>query len=82
MPGIDKFGRAIGETMIVLMASGNAAIISTSFLDSVRTFSATIAAELAEVVFGSGHLIYHKITMPVTRPDCFFSPSYWSMQFY
>jgi phosphate transport system permease protein len=41
--------------MIVLMASGNAAIISASFLDSVRTFSATIAAELAEVVFGSAH---------------------------
>ncbi|MFH2037704.1 MAG: phosphate ABC transporter permease subunit PstC [Candidatus Zixiibacteriota bacterium] len=49
------FGRAVGETMIVLMASGNAAIISASFLDSVRTFSATIAAELAEVVFGSAH---------------------------
>lgn len=60
MPGIFAgmvlgFGRAIGETMIVLMASGNAAIVSASFLDSVRTFSATIAAELAEVVFGSAH---------------------------
>jgi phosphate transport system permease protein len=60
MPGIAAgvvlgFGRAVGETMIVLMASGNAAIASTSILDSVRTFSATIAAELAEVVFGSGH---------------------------
>lgn len=51
------FGRAIGETMIVLMASGNAAIISWSPSDSVRTFSATIAAELGEVVFGSAH--YH-----------------------
>lgn len=49
------FGRAVGETMIVLMASGNAAIISGSFTDSIRTFSATIAAELAEVVFGSAH---------------------------
>ncbi len=47
--------RAVGETMIVLMASGNAALISPSVLDSVRTVSATIAAELAEVVFGSGH---------------------------
>jgi phosphate transport system permease protein len=60
MPGIAAgivlgFGRAIGETMIVLMASGNAAISSLSFADSVRTFSATIAAELAEVVFGSPH---------------------------
>lgn len=49
------FGRAVGETMIVLMASGNAAIISLDFTDSIRTFSATIAAELAEVVFGSAH---------------------------
>jgi phosphate transport system permease protein len=49
------FGRAVGETMIVLMASGNAAITSWSFTESVRTISATIAAELAEVVFGSPH---------------------------
>lgn len=49
------FGRAIGETMIVLMASGNAAINSLNFTDSVRTLSATIASELAEVVFGSPH---------------------------
>jgi phosphate transport system permease protein len=49
------FGRAVGETMIVLMASGNAAVISLSFTDSIRTFSATIASELAEVVFGSAH---------------------------
>jgi phosphate transport system permease protein len=47
--------RAVGETMIVLMASGNAALISASVFDSVRTLSATIAAELAEVVFGSPH---------------------------
>ena len=49
------FGRAVGETMIVLMASGNAAIVSPNFTDSIRTFSATIASELAEVVFGSAH---------------------------
>jgi len=60
LPGIGAgvvlgFGRAIGETMIVLMASGNAAIISASLTDSVRTLSATIAAELAEVVFGGTH---------------------------
>ena len=48
-------GRAVGETMIVLMASGNAAILSARFDDSVRTLSATIAAELAEVVVGGGH---------------------------
>ena len=51
------FGRAIGETMIVLMASGNAAMLTFSPTDSIRTFSATIAAELGEVVVGSGH--YH-----------------------
>lgn len=49
------FGRAIGETMIVLIASGNAAILSWSVEDSTRTLSATIAAELAEVVFGGAH---------------------------
>jgi len=49
------FGRAIGETMIVLMASGNASIVSASILDSARTITATIAAELGEVVFGSAH---------------------------
>ncbi|MES1204977.1 MAG: phosphate ABC transporter permease subunit PstC [Pseudomonadota bacterium] len=48
-------GRAVGETMIVLMASGNAAIVSGNFADSARTISATIAAELAEVVFGGAH---------------------------
>lgn len=49
------FGRAIGETMIVLMASGNATIVSASIFDSCRTITATIAAELAEVVFGGPH---------------------------
>jgi phosphate transport system permease protein len=48
-------GRAVGETMIVLMASGNAAIVSASLVDSTRTIAATIAAELAEVVFGGAH---------------------------
>lgn len=49
------FGRAIGETMIVLMASGNAAMTTLSFGDSVRTLPATVAAEMGEVVFGGGH---------------------------
>jgi len=49
------FGRAVGETMIVLMSSGNAAISSWRFTDSVRTMSATIAAELGEVEWGSPH---------------------------
>jgi phosphate transport system permease protein len=49
------FGRAFGETMIVLMATGNAALISPSLMDPVRTVSATIGAEMAEVVFGDVH---------------------------
>jgi phosphate transport system permease protein len=49
------FGRAIGETMILLMAGGNAAIASLSLLDPLRTLSATIAAEMGEVVVGSEH---------------------------
>jgi phosphate transport system permease protein len=49
------FGRAVGETMIVLMASGNAAIVSFGITDSTRTMSATIAAEMGEVVVGSAH---------------------------
>ncbi len=62
MPGVFAacvlgFGRAIGETMIVLMASGNAAMMSFDPAESFRSFSATIAAELGEVVYGSPH--YH-----------------------
>jgi phosphate transport system permease protein len=49
------FGRAIGETMIVLMASGNATIVSWNLFDSTRTMTATIAAELAETVVGGHH---------------------------
>lgn len=49
------FGRAIGETMVVLMASGNASIVSWNLFDSTRTMTATIAAELAETVFGGDH---------------------------
>lgn len=41
--------------MILLMAGGNAAITSFDLRDPLRTLSATIAAELGEVVFGSGH---------------------------
>ena len=49
------FGRAFGETMIVLMATGNAALSSWNFFEPVRTMSATIGAEMAEVVFGDTH---------------------------
>ncbi|MEM2137521.1 MAG: phosphate ABC transporter permease subunit PstC [Candidatus Anstonellaceae archaeon] len=49
------FGRAIGETMVVLMATGNAAVIPTGFFDPVRTMTGTIAAEMGEVAIGSAH---------------------------
>lgn len=48
-------GRAIGETMAVLMLTGNAAIMPTSVLESVRTMTGTIAAEMGEVVQGGLH---------------------------
>lgn len=49
------FGRAMGETMIVLMASGNASIMSWNFFQSTRTITATIASEMGETVFGGHH---------------------------
>jgi phosphate transport system permease protein len=48
-------GRAFGETMIVLMATGNAGILSFNMMDPVRTVSASIGAEMAEVVVGDQH---------------------------
>jgi len=48
-------GRAIGETIAVLMATGHAVQIPLSPLDSVRTLTATIAAELGETARGSDH---------------------------
>ena len=48
-------GRAIGETMTVLMAMGNAAAMPGSFFDPVRTMTATIAIELGEVPYGTPH---------------------------
>lgn len=48
-------GRAIGETMAVLMATGHSVQIPHSLLDPVRTLTATIAAELGETVEGGDH---------------------------
>ena len=48
-------GRVIGETMAVMMITGNAAVIPTSFFQPVRTMTATIAAEMGETVQGSEH---------------------------
>ncbi|MGE0454923.1 MAG: phosphate ABC transporter permease subunit PstC [Vicinamibacteria bacterium] len=48
-------GRAVGETMAVLMATGHAVHVPGSVLDSVRTLTANIAAELGEAPAGSDH---------------------------
>lgn len=48
-------GRAVGETMAVLMVTGNAAVMPTSLFEPLRTIPATIAAELGEAPAGSAH---------------------------
>lgn len=50
-------GRAIGETMTVMMVTGNAPVIPHGLFTPVRTITATIAAEMGEVAKGSDH--YH-----------------------
>lgn len=48
-------GRALGETMTVLMATGNASVLPKGFLDAVRTITATIAIEMGEVPYQTTH---------------------------
>jgi len=48
-------GRVIGETMAVMMITGNSAVMPKSILEPVRTLTATIAAEMGEAVVGSEH---------------------------
>jgi phosphate transport system permease protein len=48
-------GRAIGETMAVLMVTGNAAVMPRSLFEPIRTIPATIAAELGEAPSGGTH---------------------------
>jgi phosphate transport system permease protein len=48
-------GRALGETMTVLMATGNATAMPGGFFDPVRTLTATIAIEMGEVPFHTPH---------------------------
>ncbi len=48
-------GRAVGETMAVLMVTGNAAVIPSSLFEPLRTIPATIAAELGEAPAGGAH---------------------------
>lgn len=60
MPGIIAavmlgIGRVIGETMAVMMITGNAAHIPSSIFEPVRTLTATIAAEMGETVKGGLH---------------------------
>jgi len=52
---IAGFGRAIGETMAVLLASGNSIRIPHSILEPMRPITATIALEMAETAVGSDH---------------------------
>ncbi|HOU36661.1 MAG TPA: phosphate ABC transporter permease subunit PstC [Candidatus Omnitrophota bacterium] len=48
-------GRVIGETMAVMMITGNSAVIPRGLLEPLRTLTATIAAEMGEAVVGSEH---------------------------
>ncbi len=49
------FGRAVGETMIVLMATGNTPLIDGSLFQGLRAMAANIAIEMPEAVTGSSH---------------------------
>ena len=51
--------RSLGETMVVLMAAGGAAILPESIFDPVRPLTSTIAAEMGETPVGSAH--YHAL---------------------
>ena len=57
--------RALGETMVVLMVAGGAAIVPESIFDPIRPMPASIAAEMAEAPFGSPH--YHACLQPALR---------------
>ena len=48
-------GRAVGETMIVLMATGNTPVMDLNIFEGMRTFAANIAVELPESEVGSTH---------------------------
>ncbi|HEX2140047.1 MAG TPA: ABC transporter permease subunit, partial [Woeseiaceae bacterium] len=49
------FGRAVGETMIVLMATGNTPVMDWNIFEGMRTLSANIAVEMPESEVGSSH---------------------------
>lgn len=48
-------GRAVGETMIVLMATGNTAVMEWNIFEGLRTLSANVAVEMGEAEVGSSH---------------------------
>ncbi|MEA5444363.1 ABC transporter permease subunit [Gammaproteobacteria bacterium AB-CW1] len=49
------FGRAVGETMIVLMATGNSPVVNFNIFEGMRTLSANIAVEMGEAARGGTH---------------------------
>jgi phosphate transport system permease protein len=49
------FGRAVGETMIMVMATGNTPVTDWNIFNGMRTLSANIAVELPEAPVGSTH---------------------------
>ncbi|MEX2516502.1 MAG: ABC transporter permease subunit [Gammaproteobacteria bacterium] len=49
------FGRAVGETMIVIMATGNSPVVNFNIFEGMRTLSANIAVELPETEVGATH---------------------------
>jgi phosphate transport system permease protein len=49
------FGRAVGETMIVLMATGNTPVMEWNIFEGMRTLSANVAVEMGEAEVGSTH---------------------------
>jgi phosphate transport system permease protein len=63
------FGRAIGETMVVLMAAGNTPLMELNPFNGYRTLSATLATELPEAARGSTH--YHTLFLAALLLFCF-----------
>ncbi|HET8707048.1 MAG TPA: ABC transporter permease subunit, partial [Pseudomonadales bacterium] len=49
------FGRAVGETMIVLMSTGNTPVMDVNIFSGLRSLSANIAVEMGEAEVGSSH---------------------------
>lgn len=63
------FGRAVGETMVVLMAAGNTPLMDINPMNGYRTLSATLATELPEAARGSTH--YHGLFLAALLLFCF-----------